>query len=212
MTQFHKIEPFHTMTNQSTNVMINHLYPKCSRSELLVNPKLLQLHFLAVVIYDKIERVQQVYEYGIDLSVKDEVGTTLGDSAFIQRVQLFHYNKGSKEVLDFLIEKGVDINKGVNVDSVSAKPESTALIVASNYGIKEAVHYLLEKGADPDIKNQFGQNALSVLCTDEPEIAEMLITPSTDFKAIGLYGKNMITEFRRQNFSKTLSVINALGM
>ena len=212
MAQNPKLEPFHKMKSQSTDVMRNHLYPRSSQNELLANTKLLQLPFLAVAIYDKIERVQQVYEYGIDLSVKDEVGTTLGDSAFIQRVQLFHYNKGSKEVLDFLIEKGVDVNNGVNVDSVSAKPESTALIVASNYGIKEAVHYLLEKGADPDIKNHFGQNALSMMCTDEPEIAEMLITPSTDFNAIGLYGNNMMTEFKRQHFSKTLKVINSLNI
>lgn len=197
------------MIGENVDVIFKYRFPNSSKQELMANKQLLHLHFLTVAMYDNINRVKNVYDYGIDLSAKDAIEDNLGNAAFLQRTILFHQEKSSKEVLNFLIEKGVNINQGVSIDPHTKRPEYTPLSVASNFGLIEPVKFLLEKGADPDIKTCYNQNALSVMGSDTPEIAKLLITANTDYNANDLYlDRNLLDSFRYQKFDKTMKVIN----
>jgi FOG: Ankyrin repeat len=62
---------------------------------------------------------------------------------------------GQKEIVETLINDGVDMNRTVN-------DGTTALMVATLQGHYSIVKLLLEKGADKTVKNNYGMTALSI--------------------------------------------------
>jgi ankyrin repeat protein len=74
--------------------------------------------------------------------------------------------RGHKEVVEFLIQKGADIEAKDN-DGM------TALMKASFMGRKEIVELLIQNGADVNQKNNNGQNAM--MRADNEEIKKAII-------------------------------------
>lgn len=79
------------------------------------------------------------------------------------------YTEKEKEkvkIVELLIEKGAEINYVYkyyeNLSIIEGDKIETALIKAVFHGHSEICNILLKNGADPNIKNEFGQNALHI--------------------------------------------------
>ncbi len=82
---------------------------------------------------------------------------------------------GRPDVLEFLLERGLDVNK-------RALDKDTPLIVAAGYGTPEAVAFLLSKGARVNDANESGRTALHNACQygRKTEIVDILLRHNAD--------------------------------
>lgn len=75
---------------------------------------------------------------------------------------------GHKEVAEFLLANGADINATMEFDV-------TPLHLAAGYGYKDVAELLLAKGADANARNKYGQTPLDVaLCKNQSVVAALL--------------------------------------
>ncbi|KAJ1366082.1 hypothetical protein KIN20_026670 [Parelaphostrongylus tenuis] len=100
----------------------------------------------------------------VDVNFTDDVGQTLCNwaSAF-----------GSLEMVQYLCDKGADVNKG---------HKSSSLHYAASFGRPDIVKVLLQRGANPDLRDEDGKTALDKARerTDEDhtQVAQILESPS----------------------------------
>ncbi|WKY07585.1 hypothetical protein Q1695_007222 [Nippostrongylus brasiliensis] len=119
----------------------------------------------------------------VDVNFTDDVGQTLCNwaSAF-----------GSLEMVQYLCDKGADVNKG---------HKSSSLHYAASFGRPDIVKVLLQRGANPDLRDEDGKTALDKARerTDEDhtQVAQILESPSV----------YMHSKSDEQNKSKQASVV-----
>jgi ankyrin repeat protein len=92
-----------------------------------------------------IKGVEKVLKLGADINYKYKYGWT---------PLLFATMKGHKDIVEFLIENGADINVKYGADG------NTPLLFATRCEYKDIVEILLKNGADTNIKDDRGYTAL----------------------------------------------------
>ncbi|CAI4227539.1 unnamed protein product [Auanema sp. JU1783] len=108
--------------------------------------------------------VEAVESGAVDVNFTDDVGQTLCNwaSAF-----------GSLEMVQYLCDKGADVNKG---------HKSSSLHYASCFGRPDIVKVLLQRGANPDLRDEDGKTALDKARErsdqDHSQVAQLLEGPS----------------------------------
>lgn len=96
-------------------------------------------------------------------------GIETSDSSFFDAAE-----KGHKEIIALLIEKGADVN-------AKDSNGSTALIMAAEKGHKEVIALLIEQGADVNVRGKYGWPALFVAARkDHKEVIALLIEKGAD--------------------------------
>ncbi|KIH67050.1 HECT-domain protein [Ancylostoma duodenale] len=123
------------------------------------------------------------FTMAVDVNFTDDVGQTLCNwaSAF-----------GSLEMVQYLCDKGADVNKG---------HKSSSLHYAASFGRPDIVKVLLQRGANPDLRDEDGKTALDKARerTDEDhtQVAQILESPSV----------YMHSKSDEQNKAKAASVV-----
>ncbi len=138
---------------------------------------------------------------------------------------------GDKEIVEFLIRKGVNvdakynygrtaliiaskngytqiaellINNGANIDETS-DDENTALMIASGNGHEDIVKLLIDKGANVNSKDNQETTALMfALAGGHNEIAKLLISKGADVNARNIHGRPVL------NYARDSAIIKLL--
>jgi ankyrin repeat protein len=116
---------------------------------------------------------------------------------------LFFCSPKEVSFLDFLIQKGIEINQQ-NIYGQSA------LIVECRNGRVDAVKYLVERGADVNLKDNYGQSAISIALTNNyMSIVDYLIEKGADLHTQDKIGQNLVSiAFYKNHVDLALDLIN----
>ena len=148
--------------------------------------------------WGNIDAISVLLHAGVDPNIVDCNGNTL-----------LHYavdGDYSKEVLQTIVESGVDVN-ATNWDGI------TVLMLASTHGNRDAISVLLHVGADPNIidvdGNTFLHKALEVDCSKE--VLQAIVESGVDVNATNKNGITaLMTAYRRGNID-AMSVLLHVG-
>jgi ankyrin repeat protein len=114
--------------------------------------------------------------------------------------------KDEKEILQYFIRKGIDINKK---DSLW---HTTALIAAAEKGHIEAGKLLIAKGANVNITNEYGATALIyAVCNGPAEFVKLLIEAGADKNIENQYGKKAIDYANERGYDKIVALLEKVG-
>lgn len=127
--------------------------------------------------------------------VKEIINKNLGDLAKEANTSLLTYSAQFKnrEIVKFLVEKGVDINAQIEHDA-------TPLIKMLDD--VQAMEILLENGANPNGQNKYGKTILSYIGKDSLELIELL------FKYNVIITDEFISSIYRDDFVKIGNFLN----
>ena len=142
----------------------------------------------------KLAKLEMLVMLGVDMKAKDECGfSALGCAA----------REGCKEVAEFLIEKGADVNIK-NIKNFNVTP----LIYASRNGHKEVVELLIKNGALVDTKDKHGWTALMQASRNgHKEVAELLIDNKANVNVeVGANFTPLILATKGSGFSRVQDV------
>ena len=90
---------------------------------------------------------------------------------------------GHKEVVQFLLDQGAEINKG-------DKSGNTPLCHAADYKCKDVVQLLLNRGADPNKADLMGQTPLCLAAqSTHKEVVKLLLNAGADPNKTDCYGR-----------------------
>ena len=112
--------------------------------------------------YDRTEIVKLLINAGADINIHDD-----------QKRFPLHFAaiNASKELTTLLIDKGADIDQRDGANGYSP------LQWAIHYNRQQMIELLIEKGANPEVKNNAGQNALQFARAHRNDIAIALLQP-----------------------------------
>lgn len=142
-----------------------------------------------------IEVLNEIYNLGVDLSEKDNSGTTLGTACLFSAISYSNYDIKN---LQFFLDKGVPIN------SKDSHGRTALMLAVANYEFN-AAKFLIANGCDIECFDNKGSAAIGYLWTDNADLARTLITPNTiKSKSVYTCGKPL-----REHFSQ-LGCLNVL--
>jgi ankyrin repeat protein len=142
---------------------------------------------LASVVGD-IEKAKLIRSAGANINDRERGGATALASCA---------TRGNGEMLSWLLEIGVDIEA---VDGAS----NTALMLAAQAGQTNCVQLLLEAGADPSLKNEYGENTISMASNER--VIRLLSAAGEDVAEISTEMKRTLTGLHG---NETLNVTEA---
>jgi ankyrin repeat protein len=85
------------------------------------------------------------------------------------------------------------VQNGVDVDYQDAQNDTTALMLACNYGLTEIAAYLVNAGANVNIRNKQGYTALIAAAGRSEDLVKMLIDHGADVHAKTAEGTTAFT-------------------
>lgn len=127
-----------------------------TNSKMVENPKMLDINqkFQNAVRQNDIEEAKRLIVHGADKN----------------KALIFAAKRGSEELIDFLLDRGVDVN-------YQDQDRRTALIHAVILGRLGAVELLLDKGASKTIRDYSGKTAYDYAKEKKDKTIEKLVKP-----------------------------------
>jgi ankyrin repeat protein len=133
---------------------------------------------------------------------------------------------GHKDVVQFLIAKGADVNLTTTAQIITAMKMSagfsgtaeiysigsTALIFASEHGHKEVVQLLLSKGAKVNAKTDWGDTALlNASAYGHKEVVQMLLAKGADVNIKTQNGATALSVASRNGYHEIAELLTKAG-
>ena len=144
----------------------------------------------ASVYRGDISKIRRHLDRGGDINAENEQGETLLHMAA---------KYGQMEIVQFLINRGADVNAGTGVGEFSWVPVGkTPLMMVSVEGHVKIAKLLIERGADVNAKTNRGDTALMYAVTlKHIEIAKLLIERGADVNAHNNHGSTALMDVGR---------------
>lgn len=127
-----------------------------------------ELETFMTLLYDN--KINEIKEF---LNTKQEI---LNDVTPMGTLIEIAASEGKKDIVDYLIEKGSDVNLGGGL-------EESPLVEASLRGYSEIVDLLLSKGAKMDVSSFEANPLFAAISNGQSEIAIKLINKGIDISA-----------------------------
>ncbi len=104
----------------------------------------------------KLDMIPFFLDWGVSPNIRDDYGLSLIHITLLRN----RHSSNRYQLLQYLINKGVDINTKVKTTCLGYEKGQTALMKAASTGDEKAVRILLDAGADYKLKNANGETAL----------------------------------------------------
>ena len=171
----------------------------------IINKQLLNQRLSALLenysirsVEDKTTQIKDLILQGADVNTQDEYGST---------ALHFATANGVKELVEFLIAKGVDVNICRNAGD---NPLLSA-IAGKHREHRAIAKLLIEKGIDPNTKNLWGYTPLQWAGAEgDKEFVELLLIHQADPNAKDILGRSCLQYAKNQEITELLKEHGAI--